>query len=126
MKSGSHDKKCLRGRRRWSAAAVLLSFAFAGDPALAAEDDAGKAILQSNCGRCHAVSAGTESPLKQAPNLFVVLGSFPGERLEFELSEGIGSRHRAMPQIQFSAEEITSIYYYLHGKSPESELRRSR
>jgi mono/diheme cytochrome c family protein len=109
-----------------STAAILLGLAFAGGPALAAEGDVGKAILQSNCGRCHAVAAGDESPLKQAPNLFVVLGSYPGERLDVELSEGIGSRHRDMPQIQFSAEEITSIYYYLHGERPDSELRRSR
>lgn len=125
MDNDPHDNGWMRGRRRALAAAVLLSLAFAGDPAPAAEGDVGKAILQSNCGRCHAVSAGAESPLKQAPNLFVVLGSFPGERLEFELAEGIGSRHRDMPQIQFSGEEISSIYYYLHGKSPESELRRS-
>lgn len=122
MNKGSHETKSLLS----STAAVLLSFAFAGDPALAAEGEVGKAILQSNCGRCHAVAAGAESPLKQAPNLFVVLGSYPGERLEAELSEGIGSRHRDMPQIQFSADEITSIYYYLHSGSPDSELKRSR
>jgi mono/diheme cytochrome c family protein len=124
VNNNPHGKKSLRARRLARAVAVL-GLAIAGDPAFAAEGDVGKAILQSNCGRCHAVSADAESPLKQAPNLFVVLGSFPGERLEFELSEGIGSRHRDMPQIQFSGEEISSIYYYLHGESPESELRRS-
>ena len=67
---------------------------------------------------CH---AGDPSPLKEAPNLAIVLGSYPGERLELGLGEGIGSRHAEMPQIQFSAEEITSIYYYLHGKEPEPE-----
>ena len=40
------------------------------------------------------------------------------------LAEGIGSRHEAMPQVQFSDEDITSIYYYLHGEEPETELRR--
>jgi cytochrome c len=79
----------------------------------------GKALLEKNCSRCHAVVAGAESPLKQAPNLWIVLGSYPHERLEAELAEGIGSRHREMPQIQFSAEEIASIYYYLHGKEPD-------
>jgi hypothetical protein len=32
--------------------------------------------------------------------------SSSGERLEFELAEGIGSRHKDMPQIQFSSEDI--------------------
>ena len=75
----------------------------------------GKALLESNCGRCHAVAAGKESPLKPAPNLATVLGNWPSERLEIEMSEGIGSRHPDMPQIQFTPEDITAIYYYLHG-----------
>jgi hypothetical protein len=70
------------------------------------------------------VAAEAESPLKKAPNLWIVLGSYPGERLEEELAEGIGSRHREMPQIQFSAEDIASIYRYLHGQGPDSEYRR--
>ena len=48
----------------------------------------------------------------------------PTERLEVELGEGIGSRHREMPQIQFSDEEISSIYHYLHDDAPDAEQRR--
>lgn len=105
------------------AALVVVIVAGYGRPGLASEASDGKAILDRNCGRCHAVVAGAESPLKAAPNLFIVLGSYPNERLELELAEGIGSRHRDMPQIQFSAEEITSIYYYLHGQGPDKEDR---
>jgi len=107
-------------RRLWRIAAmVIVSVACHGLPGLAAEGRDGKAILERNCGRCHAVMAGGESPLKEAPNLWSVLGSYPGERLEVELGEGKGSRHPEMPQIQFSTEEIDSIYYYLHGKAPD-------
>jgi len=81
---------------------------------LAAESD-GQAILQKNCGRCHAVTAGATSPLKKAPNLWDTLGSYPADRLDVELAEGVGSHHKTMPQIQFTDEEITAIYYYLHG-----------
>jgi hypothetical protein len=52
--------------------------------------------------------------------LAIVLGNWPFERLDVELSEGVGSRHPDMPQIQFSPEDITSIYDYLHGQSPET------
>jgi mono/diheme cytochrome c family protein len=103
---------------------IFVALTFYMRPGLAADSSDGRAILERNCGRCHAVAPGDASPLKVAPNLWIVLGSYPGERLELELAEGIGSRHRDMPQIQFSAEEITSIYYYLHGKEPDSEYRR--
>jgi len=106
------------------AALIFVAMALYIRPSLAAESSDGRAILEKNCGRCHAVAPADASPLKEAPNLAIVLGSYPGERLELELGEGIGSRHRDMPQIQFSAEEITSIYYYLHGKEPDSEYRR--
>ena len=108
------------------AALICVALACYMRPGLAAESSDGRAILERNCGRCHAVAPGDASPLKKAPNLAIVLGSYPGERLELELAEGIGSRHRDMPQIQFSAEEITSIYYYLHGKGPDSEYRRPK
>ena len=111
-------------RRLARAVLALVLLAGAMPPAHAAEGEVGKALLERNCGRCHAVSAGEESPLAQAPNLFTVLAAYPGERLEYELAEGIGSRHEAMPQVQFSDEDITSIYYYLHGEEPETELRR--
>jgi len=102
---------------RWLARAAVLPIVLACclRPGLAAEGSGGKAILEKNCGRCHGVAAGDASPLKQAPNLWDVLGSYPNERLDLELAEGIGSRHEAMPQIQFSDEDITAIFYYLHG-----------
>ena len=108
------------------AALILVVLTCCVRPGLTAEISEGRAILERNCGRCHAVAVGDASPLKEAPNLAIVLGSYPGERLELELSEGIGSRHRDMPQIQFSAEEITSIYYFLHGEPPDSKYRRSQ
>ena len=79
------------------------------------EADKGRMLLEQNCGRCHGVMGDQKSPLKQAPNLSVVLGAWPNEELELELADGVGSRHRDMPQVQFSPEEITSIYYFLHG-----------
>ena len=81
-------------------------------------------MLETNCGRCHAVVPGAESPRQQAPNLTIVLQSYPAERLESELMEGIRPKHPEMPQVRFSPSDIASIYYYLHAKTPESEYRR--
>ena len=78
----------------WHATTLGLLFFFNQGTGEAAEGEAGSALLEKNCGRCHALAAGALSPLKEAPNLWIVLRSFPSERLEFELSEGIGSRHK--------------------------------
>lgn len=102
-------------QRRWPRASVGLLFLCCSVPAHAADSESGKDLLQKNCGRCHALAAGTLSPLKEAPNLWVVLRSYPTERLEFELAEGIGSRHKDMPQIQFSSDDIYKIESYLSG-----------
>lgn len=93
--------------------AMCIGRALAADGA-AAEID-GKALLRKNCGRCHSIEAAGESPLKQAPPLRDVYLKYPVEKLEFELAEGMGSRHRDMPQIQFSAEQVAGILTYLSG-----------
>jgi mono/diheme cytochrome c family protein len=103
-------------RQSWCPAIFGLLFLYCATPSQAAEGESGKALLEKNCGRCHALMAETSSPLKEAPNLWIVLRSYPPERLEFELSEGIGSRHKDMPQIQFSTHEIESIQSYLSGE----------
>lgn len=76
----------------------------------------GKDLLERHCGRCHALAADESSPLEAAPNLWIVLRSYPTERLVFELAEGIGSRHAAMPQVQFTPDEIHDIETYLFGE----------
>ena len=100
-------------RRTWSATSFGFLLLFSAGSLNAAEDADGRALLEKNCSRCHAVTVSEASPLAKAPNLWTVLRSYPTERLEFELAEGIGSRHRDMPQVQFSTEEIRSIVKYL-------------
>jgi mono/diheme cytochrome c family protein len=93
----------------------MLSLLFATAQPVRGED--GRALLGRHCGRCHALSESGASPLSGAPNLWTVLRSYEQGQLEFELSEGIGSRHSEMPQIQFSSEEISSIQDYLFGRT---------
>jgi mono/diheme cytochrome c family protein len=95
--------------------AALLCLVLGAAGSALAED--GKALLERNCGRCHALSEAATSPLSGAPNLWTTLRSYPDEQLEFELSEGIGSRHSKMPQIQFSSEEISSIQDFLFNRT---------
>lgn len=74
----------------------------------------GKAILQDKCGRCHAIEAVGESPLKGAPAMRDVYGRFNPRELQAELSEGKVSKHKEMPQIAFSDEDVYAILTYLY------------
>jgi hypothetical protein len=55
-------------------------------------------------GGCHAIEAAGESPLKKAPPMRDIYTRFDPRELQAELSEGMVSKHRQMPQIDFSDE----------------------
>lgn len=86
----------------------------------------GKALLEKNCGRCHSLEATGESPLKGAPPLREVYLRYPIEQLEEGFAEGMGSRHRDMPQIQFSPEQVSGILNYLGSITGVEPSRRPR
>jgi cytochrome c len=94
---------------------ALCAFGNVASLAAGNADDAplGKAVLEKHCARCHSVEKSGASSLREAPPLREVYLQYPIERLEFELAEGIGSRHQDMPQVQFSTEEISAIIEYL-------------
>ena len=73
----------------------------------------GKSLLDKHCARCHSIEATGDSPLKKAPSFREVYLRYPIEQLEGGLAEGMGSRHREMPQIQFSPEQVSAILDYL-------------
>lgn len=75
----------------------------------------GQTLLVRHCSKCHAIGKIGQSTMLQAPPLRDIYRQYPLERLVFELSEGIGSTHPKMPQIQFSTEQVEKILDYLHG-----------
>ncbi|MDA9505543.1 hypothetical protein XI09_12890 [Bradyrhizobium sp. CCBAU 11386] len=74
----------------------------------------GKMVLQEKCGRCHAIEAVGKSPLKEAPPMRDIYARFNPRELQAELSEGMVSKHREMPQIEFSDEDVHAILAYLY------------
>jgi len=74
----------------------------------------GQALLQQHCGRCHATGPKDDSPLKGAPPMRTVYARFSPRELQAELHEGLVSRHRDMPQIDFSDEDTDAILAYLY------------
>ena len=74
----------------------------------------GKAILQDKCARCHSIEAAGDSPLASAPPMRTIYRRFSEPELRAELSEGMVSQHKEMPQIQFSADDVYAIMTYLY------------
>jgi cytochrome c len=107
----------------------LVLVSFGASVAYAAADSAasdGKALLEKNCSRCHAIEAKGDSPLPQAPPLREVYLKYPIDQLEEGFAEGMGSRHRDMPQIQFSPDQVSAILNYLGSITGVDPATRSR
>ncbi|MBN1828569.1 MAG: cytochrome c [Deltaproteobacteria bacterium] len=66
----------------------------------------GRSLLKTHCARCHSIEATGDSPLPKAPPLRSVYLKYPIDQWESGLAEGMGSKHREMPQIQFSTEVL--------------------
>ena len=105
---------------------ALLMFGASGALAAGSDASAGKALLEKNCGRCHSLDATGTSPLPQAPPLREVYLKYPIDQLEEGFAEGMGGRHRDMPQIQFSQDQVAAILNYfgsITGVDPSSRQR---
>jgi mono/diheme cytochrome c family protein len=87
---------------------LLPSIAVAQD-----ELERGRAILDANCSRCHAISAEGESPLPAAPPFRTLGKRYPVGDLEEALAEGIMTGHPEMPQLSFQPEEIAAVIAYM-------------
>jgi cytochrome c len=88
-------------RVRGLSAGILLCLAALSDAAISSKVAArGKLILQQNCGRCHAIEAVGDSPLKDAPPMRDIYSRFHPRELQERLTEGLGSKHTEMPQIK--------------------------
>jgi mono/diheme cytochrome c family protein len=94
--------------------ALLLVTFWAGSANAGDRSAEGKAILHKHCGRCHAIEAAGESPLKTAPPMHDIYGRYATRELQEELLEGMVSRHKEMPQISFSEEDVAAILAYLY------------
>jgi len=74
----------------------------------------GRALLQDNCARCHAIESRGESPMKAAPPMREIYARFAPRELQAELSEGMVSHYSKMPQIEFASEDVDAILAYLY------------
>ncbi len=83
---------------------------------VAAETDIaakGKALVATNCSRCHAIDKDDKSPHHEALPFREVVLRYPPDQLAEALAEGIMSGHPDMPEFTFEPAEIDAIVGYL-------------
>jgi cytochrome c len=87
---------------------ILVTEAGAQDPA-----DRGRALLQENCARCHAIGKIDVSPLKGAPPFRIIGQSYELDQFARRLTRGIASSHPDMPEFHFNEEDADAVIAYL-------------
>ena len=100
---------------------ILRSFLVAGLVSMAptawaqenVEVARGKALVESNCARCHAIGLTDKSTHPNAPEFRTLSQLYPIESLEEALAEGISTGHPDMPEFVASPEQIGAIIAYI-------------
>lgn len=85
-----------------------------GYPALADSlTDHGKALVEVNCARCHAIGKTDKSSHPDAPAFRTLSKRYPITDLEEALAEGISTGHPDMPEWIASPDQIDAIIAYI-------------
>jgi cytochrome c len=93
------------------AGAVIASTARAQDNTALVER--GKALLASNCARCHATGTTGASPHPAAPPFRTLSHRYSIEGLGEALAEGLSVGHPDMPEFTFESPDVGAILAYL-------------
>lgn len=73
----------------------------------------GKALVEANCARCHAIGRTDKSSHPDAPAFRVLSQRYPIVDLEEALAEGISTGHPDMPEWVASPDQIDAILAYI-------------
>lgn len=88
---------------------ILASPAVADDPVLTR----GKALVEANCSRCHAVGRNDASAHPDAPPFRTLSARYPIDALEEAFAEGIYVGHPDMPEFTAEPHQIAAIIAYI-------------
>lgn len=83
----------------------------------------GRAVAESQCGRCHALDRGLSSPRPDAPPFSIIARRYKFPVLEEELIEGVKLGHPDMPQFQFPPRGVDALIAYL--RSVQADAREA-
>ena len=73
----------------------------------------GKALVETNCARCHAIGATDTSSHPDAPAFRTLSQRYPVDQLAEALAEGISTGHPDMPEFVASPQQIDAILAYI-------------
>jgi cytochrome c len=73
----------------------------------------GKALVEANCARCHAIGKTDKSSHPDAPAFRTLSKRYPIVDLEEALAEGISTGHPDMPEWVASPDQIQAIIAYI-------------
>ena len=93
--------------------AASTACALAGAETYQSNVDKGRALLEANCVRCHAIGKEDASQHPEALPFRVVVTRYPPDNLAEAMAEGIVSGHPDMPVFVFQPPEIEAIVAYL-------------
>lgn len=98
-----------------------LAIALVFLPALAGEPDVthGRALVETNCARCHGIDTTDKSPHPEAPEFRTLSQRYPVDALEEAFAEGIVTGHPDMPEFKATPEQVRDIIAYLASIQPE-------
>mgnify|MGYP000844865237 CR=1 FL=1 len=98
---------------RLACAALLLGLL--APPASADDTDIqkGKALVELNCTKCHAVGPTGTSPLRDAPPFRDIATRYDPEELEDAFNDGVATEHPAMPDWDMTADQAHQIAAYI-------------
>ena len=99
---------------------IMLIFLPLWDSAAAQTADVvhGKALVETNCARCHGVGATDKSAHPDAPEFRTLSRRYPLDALEEAFVEGIYTGHPDMPEFKASPDQIAAIIAYIATLNP--------
>lgn len=95
---------------------LVAAMAAAGSSVLA--ETPGRALVEMNCARCHAIDRDDASRHPEAPAFRDLHNRYPLDALEEAFVEGISVGHPDMPQFVASPLQIEAIIEYIETLAP--------
>ena len=93
----------------WCAVIAVLNFSGTAN----ADNSQGKALVEANCGRCHATGSVDKSSHPDAPAFRTLSQRYPLDALEEAFAEGISTGHPDMPEFVATPGQIAAIIDYI-------------
>ncbi|PHP67326.1 cytochrome C [Zhengella mangrovi] len=101
------------------ASAAMVACGLSGARAEEPDIAHGKALVETNCAKCHAYQHDDVSPNPAAPPFRDLSKRYPVDALQEAFAEGIVTGHEEMPEFEATPRQIADIIAYLASIQPK-------